>query len=78
MQEIQVQSLGWEHSPGEGNGNPLQYSCLVNPMARGAWWAIVHRVPKNRTQIKQLSTLSTNFSKGLKKKETYLSPTRSI
>ena len=31
-------------SPGEGNGNPLQYSCLKNPMHRGAWWAIVHSV----------------------------------
>ena len=31
-------------SPGEGNGNPLQYSCLENPMDRGAWWAVVHRV----------------------------------
>ena len=30
--------------PGEGNGNPLQYSCLQNPMDRGAWWATVHRV----------------------------------
>ena len=34
---------GMERSPGEGNGNPLQYSCLGNPMDRGAWWAIVHR-----------------------------------
>ena len=33
-------------SPGEGNGNPLQYSCLGNPMDRGAWWATVHGVPK--------------------------------
>jgi len=32
--------------PGEGNGNPLQYSCLENPMGRGAWWATVHRVKK--------------------------------
>ena len=31
---------------GEGNGNPLQYSCLENPMNRGAWWATVHRVAK--------------------------------
>jgi len=31
-------------SPGEGNGNPVQYSCLENPMDRGAWWAIVHGV----------------------------------
>ena len=30
---------GWERSPGGGNGNPLQYSCLENPMHRGAWWA---------------------------------------
>ena len=34
---------------GEGNGNPLQYSCLENLMDRGAWWAVVHRVPKGRT-----------------------------
>ena len=34
-------------SPGEGNGNPLQYSCLENPMDRGAWWATVHGVEKN-------------------------------
>ena len=33
---------------GEENGNPLQYSCLENPMDRGAWWATVHRVAKNR------------------------------
>ena len=32
--------------PGEGNGNPFQYSCLGNPMDRGAWWATVHRVSK--------------------------------
>ena len=32
--------------PGEGNGNPLQYSCLGNPMDRGAWWAAVHGVAK--------------------------------
>ena len=36
-------------SLGEGNGNPLQYSCLENPMGGGAWWAIVHRVAKSRT-----------------------------
>ena len=34
-------------SPGEGNGNPLQYSCLGNPMDRGAWWATVHGVTKS-------------------------------
>ena len=36
-------------SPGEGNSNPLQYSCLENPMDRGAWWAMVHRVTKSQT-----------------------------
>ena len=38
--------LGSGRSPGEGNGNTLQYSCLENPMDRGAWWAIVHGVAK--------------------------------
>ena len=33
-------------SPGEGNGNPLQYSCLGNPMNRGVWWAVAHGVTK--------------------------------
>ena len=36
---------------GEGNGNPLQYSCLGNPMDRGAWWAAVHGVAKSRTPV---------------------------
>ena len=40
---------GWGRSPGEGNGNPLQYSCLENPMDGGAWWATVHTVAKSRT-----------------------------
>ena len=40
--ETRVQSRGWEDTPGEGNGNPLQYYCLQNPMDRGAWWATVH------------------------------------
>ena len=38
-----------ERSPGEGNGNLLQYSCLKNPMDKGAWWAAAHRVAKNQT-----------------------------
>ena len=38
-------------SPGDGNGNPLQYSCLENPMDRGAWLAIVHGVAKNPTRL---------------------------
>ena len=39
MQESWVQSLGSGRSPGEGIGNPIQYSCLENTMDRGAWWA---------------------------------------
>ena len=38
-------------SPGEGNGNPLQYSCLEHPMDGGAWWAAVHGVIKSRTRL---------------------------
>ena len=44
MHKTWVGSLGREDSSGEGNGNPLQYSCLENPMDREAWWAIVHGV----------------------------------
>ena len=40
---------GSGRSPGVGHGNPLQYSCLENPMDRGAWWATVHRVAKSQT-----------------------------
>ena len=40
---------GSGRSPGEGNGNPLQYYCLENPMGGGAWWATVHGVAKSRT-----------------------------
>ena len=38
-------------SPGEEHGNPLQYSCLGNPMDRRAWWAIVPRITKSQTQL---------------------------
>ena len=47
---------GSGRSPGEGHGNPLQYSCLGNPMDRGAWRATVHSVTKNQTGLKRLST----------------------
>ena len=42
---------GSGRSPGEGNGNPLQYSCLENPMDGGTWWATVHGVAKSRTRL---------------------------
>ena len=47
---------GLERFPGGGNGNPLQCSCLENPMDGETWQTIVHRVAKIRTQLKQLST----------------------
>ena len=41
----------WGRSPGEGNSNPLQYSCWKNCMGRGPWWATVYRVAKSRTRL---------------------------
>ena len=43
--------LGSGRSSGEGNGNPLQYSCLKNPMDRGTWWATVHGVAKELDMV---------------------------
>ena len=57
MQETWVQSLGWEDSPGEENGNPLQYFCLENPTDRGAWSATVHGVAMS--QILKNNNLAT-------------------
>ena len=47
---------GSGRSPGERNGHPFQYSCLGNPMDRGAWWAIVHGVEKELDTTKQLNS----------------------
>ena len=52
----------WGRFPGGGHSNPLQYFCLENPMDRGAWWATVHRVTKNWTRLKQLSTHACSSS----------------
>ena len=51
---------GSGRSPGEGNGNPLQYSCLENPMDGGVWWAAVYGVAQSRTRLKQLSSSSSS------------------
>ena len=45
---------------GEGNGTPLQYSCLENPMDGGAWWAAVYGVAQSRTRLKRLSSSISN------------------
>ena len=54
----------WGRSLGGGHGNPLQYSCLENPMDNGAWWATVHRVTESPTGLKQLSTHSLKGGEG--------------
>ena len=53
-----VDSIPWEElgrSPRGSHGNPLQYSCLENPMDRGAWRATIHKVTQSQTPLKQLS-----------------------
>ena len=52
---------GSGRSPGGGHSNPLQYSCLENPMDRGAWRAMVHKVSKSWTRLKRLSTQTTQI-----------------
>ena len=52
---------GSGRSPGEGNSNPLQYSCLENPMDGGGWWATVHGVAKSRTRLSDF-TFTFSFS----------------
>ena len=52
---------GSRRSTGEGNGNPLQYLCLENPMDRGAWWATVHRVTKEEDMTEQLTLPSSVY-----------------
>ena len=56
---------------GEGNGNPLQFSCLENPRDGGAWWAAVYGVAQSRTQLKRLSS-SRSSSKQNKMHVTYV------
>ena len=56
VQETDMGSIpGLERSPGEGNGSPLQYSGLENPMDRGAWRATAYRVAKSQTGLKRLN-----------------------
>ena len=62
MQETQVHSLEWGRSPGEGHGYPLQYSCLENPMDRGAWWAIVEEVTE--LDMTEWLSLSLDWKRG--------------
>ena len=52
---------GLGRSPGEGNGNPLQYPCLENLMDRGAWWAVVHGVTKITAKLLQMVAAAMNL-----------------
>ena len=52
---------GWRRSPGEGNGNPLQDSCLENPMDGGAWQATVHGVVKSHTRLSNFTLTFFHF-----------------
>ena len=52
---------GLGRSPGGGNGNPLQYFCLENPMDRGVWWATVHGVTKELDMTEQLTLPCTTL-----------------
>ena len=56
---------GSERYPGEGTGNPLQYSCLENPMGREVWWATVHGVAMSRTQLSDFTLSLYNGLVGL-------------
>ena len=55
---------GLGRSPGEGDGCPLQYSCLENPMDRGAWWATVRGITKSQTRHQITLSLSSLFNPG--------------
>ena len=55
---------GLGRSPGEGTGNPLQYSCLENPMDGGAWWATVHGVAKSQTRLSDFTSLRASDAIG--------------
>jgi len=61
-QEMASSNPGSGRSSGERNGNPLQYSCLKNPVNRGAWWATVHRVAKSQIWLKWLNTAAQHIT----------------
>ena len=58
---------GSGRSPGEGSGNPLQYSCLENPMDGEAWWATVHEVTKSQTRLSDFTHYDLILDQGIEK-----------
>ena len=61
-------------SPGGGNGNPLQYSCLENPMDRGSWWATVHRVAESDTTEHACLNYTESRTRSMFKKKKEVAP----
>ena len=58
---------GLGRSPGEGHGNPFQYSCLEHSLDRRAWWATVHSIANSQTQLKRLGTHTHTYVSGTDK-----------
>ena len=69
---------GLGRSPGEGHGNPLQYSCLENPTDGAALWAAVHGVAKNRTQLSELTSLTEHNSQWHTMTSAFLRPALTV
>ena len=65
-------------SPGVGNSNPLQYSCLENSMDRGAWWSIVHRAERSQTQLSTHAQIAHNIRNGNANQEESLKDNQSV
>ena len=57
MYHLKIFNRSIIYMDGEGNGAPLQYSCLTNPMGRGAWWAAVHGVARSQTRLSDFSSI---------------------
>ena len=68
MQETRVRG----RSLGEGNGNPLQYSCLQNSMDGGAWWSTVHGVAKSRTRLSDFTFTFSSYLQSFPASESFL------
>ena len=69
---------GSERSPGEGNGNPFQHSCLENPTDRGAWWATVYGVSKSQTRLSDWHWLFPHYNEGVERLKQLLSGPKNL
>ena len=69
---------GSGRSPGEGNGNPFQHSCLENPTDRGAWWATVYGVSKSQTRLSDWHWLFPHYNEGVERLKQLLSGPKNL